>query len=75
MRKPGVLRVAPAPLYNTFTDVFNFVKKLVQICTDLSRTGNLICEGSEEVVIDGEKISDYDRNGEKTVNGHAVQQH
>lgn len=25
-REPGVVRVAPVPLYNTFTEVFNFVK-------------------------------------------------
>lgn len=25
-REPGVVRVAPAPLYNTFSEVFNFVQ-------------------------------------------------
>jgi uncharacterized Zn-binding protein involved in type VI secretion len=54
--------------------VYNFVKTLVQICNDLSQTGKLICEGSQEVVIDGEQIGDYVRNGEKTANGYAARQ-
>lgn len=31
-RKPDVIRVAPAPLYNTFTDVFNFVEVFREAC-------------------------------------------
>lgn len=31
-RKPDVIRVAPAPLYNTFTDVFNFVEVFSEAC-------------------------------------------
>ena len=27
-REPGVIRVAPVPLYNTFTDVFKFAEIL-----------------------------------------------
>ena len=30
-REPDVLRVAPVPLYNTYTDVFQFVEKLAQV--------------------------------------------
>lgn len=30
-REPDVLRVAPVPLYNSYTDVFRFVEKLTQI--------------------------------------------
>ena len=28
VRKPNVMRVAPAPLYNSFGDVFNFIRVL-----------------------------------------------
>ncbi|KAK5169707.1 Kynureninase (L-kynurenine hydrolase) [Saxophila tyrrhenica] len=31
-RRPDVIRVAPAPLYNTFTDVFNFINVFRRAC-------------------------------------------
>ncbi|PGH05655.1 kynureninase [Blastomyces parvus] len=33
-RKPNVIRVAPAPLYNTFVDVWNFVQVFVKACEE-----------------------------------------
>jgi kynureninase len=30
-RKPNVIRIAPAPLYNSFQDVFNFVQALKHV--------------------------------------------
>ena len=30
-RNPNIMRVAPTPLYNTFTDVLKFVKQLKEI--------------------------------------------
>ena len=34
-RKPNVIRIAPAPLYNSFSDVFNFVRVLKGILASL----------------------------------------
>ena len=31
-RSPGVIRVAPVPLYNTFEDVYKFSKALTEVC-------------------------------------------
>lgn len=31
-RRPDVIRVAPAPIYNTFTDVFNFIRVFRDAC-------------------------------------------
>ena len=31
-RKPDVIRVAPAPLYNTYLDVWNFVQVFLEAC-------------------------------------------
>jgi kynureninase len=31
-RKPDVIRVAPAPLYNTFVEVWNFVQIFLGAC-------------------------------------------
>lgn len=33
---PSVMRVAPVPIYNSFTDVFKFIKTLYQIFKDLN---------------------------------------
>ena len=32
-RKPNIMRLSPAPLYNTFTDVFETVQELKRIVT------------------------------------------
>lgn len=37
-RKPDVIRVAPAPLYNTFTDVFHFCQVLESALDKASKT-------------------------------------
>ena len=37
-RRPDVIRVAPAPLYNTFTDVFNFVQIFKDACEKAAKT-------------------------------------
>lgn len=42
-RKPDVIRVAPAPLYNTFLDIWNFVQIFVAAC------GESVGSGTEEL--------------------------
>lgn len=34
-RKPNIMRIAPAPLYNSFTDVYEFVNQLKSILIDM----------------------------------------
>lgn len=37
-RKPDVIRIAPAPLYNSFTDVWNFCKVFAEACKSAKQT-------------------------------------
>lgn len=34
-RKPDVIRVAPAPLYNTFSDVWEFCRIFLRACSEV----------------------------------------
>lgn len=57
---PSVMRVSPAPLYNSFTDVYNFVKTLIQIFQDLDgkfyEKCDIIMEGMTEDILSDEKM-------------------
>ncbi|EPS38791.1 hypothetical protein H072_7448 [Dactylellina haptotyla CBS 200.50] len=39
-RRPDVIRVAPAPLYNTYEEVFKFVMELRDILKNINRSGD-----------------------------------
>ena len=52
-RKPDVIRVAPAPLYNTFEDVEAFVQIFSKACLDAAANGkkdghSIMAEGGRE---------------------------
>ena len=34
-RKPNVLRIAPVPLYNSYEEVYMFIKELKEILNDI----------------------------------------
>lgn len=36
-RKPDVVRIAPAPIYNTFVDVWSFVQIFLQACQEAKK--------------------------------------
>lgn len=63
IRKPNVLRVAPAPLYNSFTDVHKFVAVLRDVCYDSlnskpSEPMTIDKNGHSEIGVDGHTIED-----------------
>jgi kynureninase len=43
-RKPDVLRVAPAPLYNTYCDVWNFVQIFKDACRNVESEQRTVVE-------------------------------
>ena len=53
-RKPDVVRVAPAPLYNSYTDVWDFVKIFREACEKVNDTrgaganGSVMANGGKE---------------------------
>jgi len=50
-RKPDVIRVAPAPLYNNFTDVWDFVKVLERalVVAQEAKKGKTVVEGKSQL--------------------------
>lgn len=49
---PNVMRVSPVPLYNSFTDVYNFISTLRQIFDDLAQVdqGIILGDSAEEAI-------------------------
>ena len=45
-RKPDVIRIAPAPLFNTFTEVWDFANIFTSACSD-AQAG--VVKGSQEI--------------------------
>ena len=54
-RKPDVIRVAPAPLYNTFMDVYSFVEELKLACKKANSGKG--AKSPQSVMVDGGKQS------------------
>ena len=53
-RKPDVVRIAPAPLYNTFTEVWEFVNIFREVCKKVKSgqgqeaNGSIMADGGKE---------------------------
>ena len=47
-RKPDVIRVAPAPLYNTYMEVWEFVQILEAVCTRTLEEQSESAQGASE---------------------------
>ena len=52
-RKPDVIRVAPAPLYNSYLDVWNFVQVFFEACQKAVDDRGANCNGSGNHSDDG----------------------
>ena len=67
-RKPDVVRVAPAPLYNNYVDVWNFVQIFLDACWQAMKTVSTDVNGSEHGV--GENPdSDFAEEGDEIESG------
>ena len=56
-RKPDVIRVAPAPLYNSFEDVWRFVVVFQEACRKAPRVKTRGAKNKESVILNGGKDS------------------
>lgn len=56
-RKPDVIRVAPAPLYNSFVEVWDFVRVFREVCGRVSGGGEGGGEGGDEEQLDENKCT------------------
>jgi len=56
-RKPDVIRVAPAPLYNSFEDVWHFVVVFHEACRKAPRVKTRGAKNKESVILNGGKDS------------------
>ncbi|EMC92704.1 hypothetical protein BAUCODRAFT_151118 [Baudoinia panamericana UAMH 10762] len=52
-RRPDVIRVAPAPLYNTYADVYLFVKAFRLACEDAVTGKTSVADGEPTVMAEG----------------------
>ncbi len=67
-RKPDVVRVAPAPLYNNCVDVWKFVQIFLDACQQAAETRGTLINGSEKGV--GQHLnSGIADNGEASESG------